>query len=300
MRRAFYFENMISSIWSCENKAMRIIGIDITSRPSRRKPLTAAHGDLEESKLSLREIALFHDFEALETCLTEPGPFIMGLDCPLSLPHRFLETIGLPLDWEGVTTIIGAMEREEFREVLNRYKQDRASGDKEHFRACDRLAGGVSPQKLYGVPVALMHYEIAPRLMKSRLNLPHLGVWYGHQAPRIAFESYPAPLARFLIGRNAYKSEDSRKKNAPELKNRRQEIVNGLKGKAFRNRYRLTAVIPDDLQQQAVEDTSGDCLDAILCAVQAAWAWQNRDNHYGAPPDYQSKEGWIADPALLY
>jgi hypothetical protein len=47
------------------------------------------------------------------------------------------------------------------------------------------------------------------------------------------------------------------------------------------------------------DDPGADHLDALLCAVQAAWAWRCRDAGYGLPADLDPLEGWITDPALL-
>jgi hypothetical protein len=47
------------------------------------------------------------------------------------------------------------------------------------------------------------------------------------------------------------------------------------------------------------DDPGADDLDALICAVQAAWGWINRDKNYGAPENFDKLEGWIADPALL-
>jgi hypothetical protein len=44
------------------------------------------------------------------------------------------------------------------------------------------------------------------------------------------------------------------------------------------------------------DDPSGDSLDALLCAVQAAWSWTQRRNNYGEPEGSDTLEGWIADP----
>ena len=46
------------------------------------------------------------------------------------------------------------------------------------------------------------------------------------------------------------------------------------------------------------DDPGADHLDAFLCAVQAAWAWRQRDNRFGAPEAVDPLEGWIADPHL--
>jgi len=44
------------------------------------------------------------------------------------------------------------------------------------------------------------------------------------------------------------------------------------------------------------DDPSGDSLDALLCAIQAAWSWRQRHNGFGAPHNVDPLEGWIADP----
>jgi len=47
------------------------------------------------------------------------------------------------------------------------------------------------------------------------------------------------------------------------------------------------------IEQLALEDGSGDTLDALICAVQAAWGWQRRDSTYGLPAHVPAGEGWI-------
>ena len=43
-------------------------------------------------------------------------------------------------------------------------------------------------------------------------------------------------------------------------------------------------------------DGRGDLVDAVLCAVQAAWAWRHRERGFGFPPEVDPVEGWIAEP----
>ena len=95
---------------------------------------------------------------------------------------------------------------------MNSYKEGRIAGDKEHRRATDATAGSISPQKLYGVPVGLMFFEGAPRLLASGVSIPHL---HAGDPQRIAIEAYPGVLARQIIGRRSYKS-DSRKKQTAD------------------------------------------------------------------------------------
>ena len=51
--------------------------------------------------------------------------------------------------------------------------------------------------------------------------------------------------------------------------------------------------LPSVLARQCVEDPTGDRLDAVLCLVQAAWAWQRRDSGFGLPDGIDPVEGWI-------
>ena len=48
-----------------------------------------------------------------------------------------------------------------------------------------------------------------------------------------------------------------------------------------------------------IQDGSGDQLDGLLCAIQAGWAYTQRDHNYGIPADCDPLEGWIADPVLI-
>ena len=45
-------------------------------------------------------------------------------------------------------------------------------------------------------------------------------------------------------------------------------------------------------------DPTGDRLDALICALQAAWAFRQGYATDG-PPHADPLEGWIADPAAL-
>ena len=52
-------------------------------------------------------------------------------------------------------------------------------------------------------------------------------------------------------------------------------------------------------REEFVSDPSADALDSLLCAVQAAWAYEKRYEGYGVPPECDPDEGLILDPALL-
>ena len=159
------------------------------------------------------------------------------------------------------------MSRQGFRDALDDYRKRRASGDKEHRRQTDIAASSISPQKLYGVPVGLMFFEGAQRLVTSGVTVPHM---QAGDPNRIVVEAYPGVLARQFIDRRSYKN-DTRKKQTQALHEARVDLFRSLHSSGFKDRYGLNIEAPGTL----CDDPGGDHLDALLCAIQAAWAWQN-------------------------
>lgn len=268
---------------------MRIYGIDFTSRPSRRKPITCLCANLTGCHLVTNTLLEWQDFEGFEQALRNSGPWLAGIDFPFGLPRRFLENIGWPTQWTDYVDRVGAMSREAFRRVLDDYRSGRAAGDREHRRRTDIAAGAISPQKLYGTPVGLMFFEGAPRLKNAGVHIP--GLLPGDPA-RIVVEAYPGLLARELVGRRSYK-QDSRSKQTSAQARVRAEILQALT-ESDASVFGLTIEAPADL----IDDPGGDRLDALLCAVQAAWAWQQRGQAFGMPSSTDPAEGWIASPSL--
>jgi hypothetical protein len=58
--------------------------------------------------------------------------------------------------------------------------------------------------------------------------------------------------------------------------------------------YSFELVLGNTLAADFIADPSGDMLDAVLCAVQTAWACAQPD--YGIPAECPPAEGWIVDP----
>jgi hypothetical protein len=267
---------------------MRVYGIDFTSRPTGRKPITCLECVLEGNRLRAGELTAWQDFDGFEAALRNPGPWIAGIDFPFGQARRFIDTIGWPDTWQGYVDYVRTLSREEFRAALDDYRASRPPGDKEHRRATDRAAGSISPQKLYGTPVGLMFFEGAPRLIAAGVTIP--GLQAG--APeRIVVEAYPGVLSRTLIGRRGYK-QDTRSKQTDDQAEARRELIRRIADGALGPVYGLTVDAPAGL----TEDPSGDRLDALLCAIQAAWAWTRRDQGFGRPAHIDLVEGWIADP----
>lgn len=178
------------------------------------------------------------------------------------------------------------MTRQEFRSTLDNYRASRPAGDKEHLRATEIAAGSLSPMKLYGTPVGLMFYEGAPRLIRAGVTIP--GLLEGDRG-RIVVEAYPGVLSRGLIGQWGYK-QDTMAKQTDEQHQARADLLTAIRSDTLRATREFTVEAPDSL----IDDPSADELDALLCAIQAAWAWTRRAGSYGMPPDNDPLEGWIA------
>ena len=267
---------------------MRILGIDFTSRPKRSKPITCLNCHLDDSELRVDGLENLADFDSFERALNRSGPWIAGIDFPFGLPRKFLTNAGWPDDWADYVRHAHSMGREGFRAALDGYREHRPRGDKEHKRRIDYLAGSISPQKLYGVPVGLMFFEGAPRLLCSKATVP--GLKSGDPS-RVVVESYPGVLARKLIGPRSYKNDRTKNQTEDQARARR-DIMAMICGAQLRDAYGITVSAP----QVLAEDPTGDQLDSLLCAIQAAWAYSQGPNKFGMPSDTDSLEGWIADP----
>ncbi|EGV19300.1 DUF429 domain-containing protein [Thiocapsa marina] len=267
---------------------MKIYGIDFTSRPCRRKPITCLECGFDGLRLEAGELTEWRDFAGFETALLRPGPWIAGIDCPFGQSRTFIENIGWPDTWAGYVDHAAGLGRDGFRAALDGYRAVRAPGDKEHRRATDRAAGAISPQKLYGTPVGLMFFEGAPRLRRAGVTIPGL---QDGDPERIVVEAYPGVLARRLIGKESYK-QDARSKQTARRDEARKRLLDLILDAKAQPIYGLKV----EADPRLAEDPSGDRLDALLCAIQAAWAWTQREQGFGMPDAIDPLEGAIADP----
>ncbi len=108
-------------------------------------------------------------------------------------------------------------------------------------------------------------------------------------------EGYPAAVVLRLAGRVRYKEVDP-----ADGRPRRAALVAALAGDACAAAYGVRAAVPRALAARLVADDRGDLLDAVLCAVQAAWAAGDPAGHHRVPAAADPAEGWIADPAALH
>jgi hypothetical protein len=257
---------------------MKVYGVDFTSAPRRAKPITVAHGRLQGKALHLEKIEALETFEAFEAFLQRPGPWIGGFDFPFGLPRALVRDLGWPADWRKLVAFCDGLSRGEWRGILDGYRATRAPGSKFAHRRCDLPAGSSSPMKLVNPPVALMFHEGATRLALAGVHLPGLA---DGDRKRIALEAYPGLFARKVLGRTSYKS-DTRSKHTVERRDARQRVLKALEIKATAR-----------LKSALLDDGSGDSLDAVICASQAAWGWARRGRNFGLPARIESCEGWI-------
>jgi hypothetical protein len=262
-----------------------VVGIDFTSRPTQRKPITVATGQLDRHALRLTRLDEHTSFDSFAAWLQAPGPWTGAFDLPFGLPRELVETLGWPLKWLPLMGHYAALSREEIRDTFAAFCNARPVGGKFAHRACDGPAGSSPSMKWVNPPVAYMLHAGVPLLIAAGVHIP--GVHDG-DTTRVALEGYPGLLARELLGNRSYKSDD-KAKQTPDRLIARKDLLDGLEQGRTRLglRLRLSHAQRDDL----VADASGDRLDAVLCMLQAAWA-SGQPGH-GLPPTMDSLEGWI-------
>jgi hypothetical protein len=296
---------------------MNIYGLDFTSAPSRKKPITCAVCEITNSSLKLNACLKLSSFVEFEAFLRWDGPWLAALDFPFGQPRKLITSLGWhvldklvgrkvsirtplrcaegPYTWEGYVEMIASMGKKPFEEALLGYCASRPVGDKHVLRRTDVRAGAHSPMMLHRVPVAKMFFQGAPRLLASAVSI--LPCRPTNDSRKVV-EGYPALVARRWIGKCSYKSDERARQTADKVV-ARQRILGGLRSSQLLDAYGCRLEMTEAQADSFVQDATGDDLDALLCAVQAAWAYSLRDNGYGIPADCDRVEGWIVDPATM-
>lgn len=247
----------------------------------------------DDGEVVLDRLERWTSFAPLETLLSSGAAAVVGLDAPLGLPREFVDQTGWPPAWEDYVAAAGRLPRARWRELLARFRADRPAGQKHLLRDADVLAGAQSPLNAVRPPVALMFHEVAPRVLAAGVAVA--GIRDG-RSPTVA-EVYPALAVRLLHGPGRpppYKGAGGGVR-AAAAREQRERLVRRLRRDAFP--YALRLRCDERHARQLVDDPGGDHLDAVLCAVQVAWAARRAD--LGVPSRADPVEGWVVDPALV-
>ncbi|QHI97828.1 DUF429 domain-containing protein [Xylophilus rhododendri] len=274
-----------------------LFGCDFSSAPSRRKPIVVARGRRSGPQVLLEGLERFETLQAFASWLAAPGRWIGGFDLPFGLPRELLESLGWPLDWAASMDHYASLDRATIRSTFAAFCDARPVGGKFAHRTTDGPAGSSPSMKWVNPPVAFMLHAGVPLLRAAGAHLagvePHAA-----EAGKVALEAYPGLLARAVLGRRSYKSDDIAKQT-PERLIARKDLLAALETGAPATaallgglRLKLRMAQHDAL----VADASGDSLDATLCLLQAAWAARQHEAgapRYGLPAELDLLEGWI-------
>ncbi|MGV3573339.1 MAG: DUF429 domain-containing protein [Ramlibacter sp.] len=264
-----------------------LVGCDFSSTPTRRKPIVLAFGSVAGGRVQLARLEKLESLEAFAQWLRQPQAWVGGFDFPFGLPRELVEHLGWPTDWRECMRHYAGLTRAQIRATFAGFCDARPAGSKFAHRRFDKLAGSSPSMKWVNPPVAYMLHAALPLLLEAGVHIPGL---HAGDTQRVALEAYPGLLARELVDRRSYKS-DEKGKQTPERLIARKDLVTALE--QGRTRLGLRLKLTHAQHDALVQDASGDSLDAVLCLVQAAWAQQHGAPRYGLPADLDPLEGWI-------
>lgn len=269
------------------------MGCDFSSRPTRAKPIVLAHGCVDGNLVRFQRLQPLSSLESFAHWLATDRPWVGGFDLPFGLPRELVLAVGWPVEWEACMRHYAGLSRADIRGIFKAFCDARQPGAKFAHRAADIPAGASPSMKWVNPPVAYMLHAGLPLLLDAGVYLPGLQRPPPAQsgALRVAVEAYPGLLAREVLGRRSYKSDDRAKQTA-ERRQHRAELLAALC--AGETRLGLTLVLDGAQDNQAlIDDASGDSLDAVLCLIQAAWAARRGAPRFGMPEGLDPLEGWI-------
>ena len=275
-----------------------LIGCDFSCAPTPRKPIVVAMGSTgstgeagDAGTLALTGLERFTTLDAWARWLRTEPEWIGGFDFPFGLPRELVEHLRWPQEWGPLMAHYASLRRADIRATFAAFCAARPVGGKFAHRATDAPAGSSPSMKWVNPPVAFMLHAGVPRLLAAGASLP--GLHTGGNRNRVALEAYPGLLARELIRRRSYKS-DELAKQTPERLAARGDLLAALEAGASRLGLRL--LVSGAQRTELLDDARGDHIDAVLCLVQAAWSAQRASTPgpgYGLPEQFDPLEGWI-------
>jgi hypothetical protein len=279
---------------SAAHPPITVIGCDFSSSPSRQKPIVIATGVLVGGVCKLSKTEHIETLAVFETWLNTQQNWVGGFDLPFGLPRELVQTLGWPHEYEACIAHYATLSREGIRSTFQAFCDARPAGGKFAHRATDAPAGSSPSMKWVNPPVAFMLHAGLPRILASGAHLPGLRAG---DTTRVALEAYPGLIAKAVLGRRSYKSDETAKQT-PERLIARKDLVHALEmgeAKLGEKPLGLRLKLSHAQRDALVADAKGDALDAALCMLQAAWALQqHQTGHpcYGLPP-FDPLEGWI-------
>ena len=264
-----------------------LLGCDFSSSPTRQKPIVFAFGALQNGRVQLLKIEQITSLDAFGKWLAQPQSWLGVFDLPFGLPRELVEHLQWPLAWAEMIRHYATLSRADIRDTFATFCNARPVGGKFAHRAADRPAGSSPSMKWVNPPVAFMLHAGVPRLLDAGVHLP--GLIDGDKT-RVALEGYPGLLAREVLGKRSYKSDDKTKQTAERLI-ARKDLITALE--LGQTRLKLRLKLTHAQRDMLAADAKGDALDAVLCLVQAAWAQGQGGPRYGLPLDVDPLEGWI-------
>lgn len=147
--------------------------------------------------------------------------------------------------------------------------------------------------KLVNPPVARMLQAGAPRLLAAGLHVPAL---HEGDRTRVALEAYPGLAMRRIALRAGLRRAPSYKNDAPDKQTAaqraaRERLLGALVQGAYERGVQMHVTASN--VAAAIADGSGDTLDALAAAAQAAWGARHAASNYGLPEHVDPLEGWI-------
>ena len=172
---------------------------------------------------------------------------------------------------------VSAMSKVEFIARLQAFANSQPYGSKEPRRRTEKFAkGSFSSVKLGRPSMARMTYEAICLL--HRINQANV------------IEVFPGLVARLLVGKTSYKG------NTAEHRATRALMVERLDSRPVYDAYGMTVDV-GPFEDELIEDTEGDALDAVFACLQTAWVSRLPDPFIGFK--VEAFEGWIMDPKIF-
>ena len=240
--------------------------------------------------MTLSKIEQITSLEAFGSWLCQPKNWLGVFDLPFGLPRELVVSLGWPTRWPELVRHYASLSRAEIRATFAAFCDARPVGQKFAHRAADKPAGSSPSMKWVNPPVAYMLHAGAPRLLAAGVHLPGL---HDGDHNRVALEGYPGLLAREVLDRRSYKSDD-KAKQTPDRLIARKDLIHALE--MGQTRLQLRLKLTHAQRDALADDAKGDSLDAVLCLMQAAWAQARHEAgapDYGLPAGVDPLEGWI-------